>query len=89
MQKPAFLILIVCCFLITAVAYFFPFHIGTRDAIAGVGTLGHIAVGGETVAGRGSFTFALITPSLPRNFMLLSWTMIYGATMRIVHLTAR
>ena len=68
MQKPAFLILIVCCFLITAVAYFFPFHIGTRDAIAGVGTLGHIAVGGETVAGRGSFTFAPYYAIPPAKF---------------------
>lgn len=58
MKKDLFIILIVCCFLITAVAYFFPFRIGTRDAIAGVGTLGHIAVGEENVAGRGGFAFA-------------------------------
>ena len=44
--------------ILTVAFYFSQLHVFTPDAIAGVGRFGHLAVGGGTVAGQGSVTFA-------------------------------
>ncbi|GEM_PF-2558120 len=68
MPKSQFITLIACCLLVAAIVYFLPFRADSQGAIAGVKALGHIAIGGETVAGRGSFTFAPYYAIPPAKF---------------------
>lgn len=68
MQKRPFVVLIACSLLIVATGYFFSSRIDTKDTIASVSTLGHIAISGENVAGRGSLTFAPYHTVPPAKF---------------------
>ncbi|MFY9462918.1 MAG: hypothetical protein WAP52_01895 [Candidatus Sungiibacteriota bacterium] len=53
---------------ITAIFYFFHLRVYAPGEIAGVVTFGRIRVGGEAVAGRGSFTFAPYYKIPPAKF---------------------
>lgn len=68
MQKRQFITLIACSLFVAAIIYFSSFRVDKRGAIVGVGTLGHIAIGGEAIAGRGSFTFAPYYAIPPAKF---------------------